>query len=150
MWILLILAAAAIGAWFAWNRPVASHAAVTPDSDGVIRFAVDDFADGKAHYFSFKDGGSEVRFFLVRSTDGVIRAALDSCDVCYREQRGYRQEGDDMVCNNCNQHFRTDLVNVVKGGCNPVPLERQQVGNQILVRAADLANGFGYFALAVR
>jgi uncharacterized membrane protein len=74
-----------------------------------------------------------------------MRAAFDACDVCYREKKGYRQEGMFMVCNNCDQRFRTDLVNEVKGGCNPAPLERRVEGNEIVIRTADIAKGGWYF-----
>ena len=29
-----------------------------------------------------------------------------------------------MVCNNCGQRFPSNLINEVRGGCNPSPLER--------------------------
>jgi uncharacterized membrane protein len=75
----------------------------------------------------------------------VIRAAFDTCDVCYPEKKGYRQEGDFMVCNNCDQKFRTDLINVVKGGCNPAPLQRELQGDQVVIRLAALEEGSWYF-----
>ena len=31
-----------------------------------------------------------------------------------------------MVCNNCGQKFSSDLINEIKGGCNPAPLERTE------------------------
>jgi hypothetical protein len=46
----------------------------------------------------------------MKSADGVIRAAYDACDVCYRERKGYHQEGDDMVCNNCGRHFPSTSI----------------------------------------
>ena len=67
----------------------------------------------------------------------------------FTKRKGYRQEGNDMVCNNCEQHFRTDLVNVVKGGCNPAPLRRQQVGETVVIAVNDIERGAGYFKTAV-
>ncbi|MDT8420700.1 MAG: DUF2318 domain-containing protein [Desulfuromonadales bacterium] len=110
-----------------------------------IRIDLDQVSDGQAHYFSHQVGGEAVSFFIVKSVDGVMRAAFDACDVCYREKKGYRQEGMFMVCNNCDQRFRTDLVNEVKGGCNPAPLERRVEGNEIVIRTADIAKGGWYF-----
>lgn len=122
---------------------------VSPDPNGTIRFAAADFNDGKARFYRLKSQTGPVDFFVVRSHDGVIRSAFDTCDVCYKALKGYRQEGDEMVCNNCDQRFRTDLINVVKGGCNPAPLRRQQVGDSIVIAAADVVQGAWYFKGAV-
>jgi uncharacterized membrane protein len=32
------------------------------------------------------------------------------------------QEGSALVCQNCGNRFRMDQVEVVSGGCNPVPI----------------------------
>ena len=34
----------------------------------------------------------------------------------------YEQEGDELVCQNCGNRFRFDKVEIIKGGCNPVPI----------------------------
>jgi uncharacterized membrane protein len=81
----------------------------------------------------------------VKSIDGIVRAAFDACDVCYKSKKGYRQEGDNMVCNNCNQKFRTDQVNEVKGGCNPAPLNRRIEGTQVVISGQDILKGAWYF-----
>src|SRR4030042_165622 len=84
--------------------------------------------------------------FLARgSSGGVYRAAYDACDVCFRANRGYRQEGDLMVCNKCGQAFPSVKVNEVKGGCNPAPLTRTVDGDSLVIRKIDLAAGKGYF-----
>ena len=104
------------------------------------------FSDGRARYYRYTTtGGRQVKFFVMRSSDGVIRAAFDACDTCYRERKGYHQEGDDMVCNFCGRRFRSVDINVLQGGCNPVPLERGVVGDQIVMKAASLELGTTYF-----
>ena len=108
-------------------------------------FSVSDVNDGDAHYYSYNSNGIDIRYFVLKSSDGTIRAAFDTCDVCYKALKGYRQEGNEMVCNNCDMRFRTDKINVVKGGCNPAPLKRQQVGDQIVIAAADIEKGAWYF-----
>lgn len=115
---------------------------------GEVAIPVADLADGQARFYRFAGRSGEVRLFLVKSRDGVVRAAFDTCDVCYKAGKGYRQEGDFMVCNNCNQQFRSDLVNEIKGGCNPAPLARLVKAGQVTIRSADLENGRRYFALA--
>lgn len=104
------------------------------------------FDDGSARFFTYESAGGEtVRFFVMKSTDGVIRVAFDACDVCYREKRGYRQQGDHMLCINCGQTFRSTEINVRQGGCNPAPLERAVVDGDVVLKAADLERGAFYF-----
>ena len=148
--IVLVLVAVAVGGWFAFDqKTLGGHEVVQVGQDGKLHFASTDFADGKARFYRFEGNSGPIDFFVVRSQDGVIRTAFDTCDVCYRERKGYRQEGNDMVCNNCDQHFRTDLVNVVKGGCNPAPLKRELAGETVVITANDLELGIGYFKTAV-
>lgn len=146
--IVAVVVLAGVTGWF-MNGSIASSpdgvTKVEPHADGNLRFAINDFADGKARFYRYQTEKGPIDFFLVKSNDGVIRAAFDSCDVCYRELKGYRQEGGEMVCNNCDQRFRTELVNEVKGGCNPAPLQRQQAGQQIMITAKDIETGSRYF-----
>jgi len=110
------------------------------------RLPVSLFNDGRAHFYRYTTSvGHEIRLFVIRSSDGVIRAAFDACDVCYRERKGYHQEGDDMVCNNCGRHFRSVDVNVITGGCHPAALERTVDGSQVVLKTSDLDLGAAYF-----
>lgn len=107
--------------------------------DGSVIIPVKTLNDGQAHYFKTKaDDGTVVDFFVVQSTDGVIRAAIDSCDVCYRSGKGYVQEGNVMVCTNCGRQFATDRINEVKGGCNPAPLARVMEGENLVISMKDI------------
>jgi uncharacterized membrane protein len=107
--------------------------------DEKLYIPIKDVNDGKAHYFKAKSGdGTIVDFFLVKSTDGVIRAAIDSCDVCYRSGKGYVQEGNVMVCTNCGRRFATDRINEIKGGCNPAPLARVVDGDNLVITMNDI------------
>ena len=104
------------------------------------------FADGQARFYKYVTAaGQDVRFFVMKSADGVIRAAYDACDVCYRERKGYQQKGDDMVCINCGRHFSSTSINNVEGGCNPAPLPRAIQGDQVVITAAAVAAGASYF-----
>jgi len=113
--------------------------------NGEVRINLGDVSDGKAHYYQFKDGERVTRFFLLMAADGQVRAALDACDVCFQAKKGYRQEGDVMVCNNCGNRFPADKINVIKGGCNPVPLDRNVEGNTLVLNANQLAQLTSYF-----
>lgn len=111
-----------------------------------VRLAAASFEDGHARFYRYLTAaGREIRFFVIRSSDGVVRAAFDACDVCYRERKGYHQSGDNMICNNCGRAFRSVNVNVITGGCNPGPLERILVADQIDITPAALERGASYF-----
>jgi uncharacterized membrane protein len=91
--------------------------------------------------FSFADAESNttISYFILKSTDGVIRAAFDACDVCWPEGKGYVQDGDrSMICRNCGRRFESVKVNEVQGGCNPAPLKRAIEGDQVVIRVDDL------------
>lgn len=102
--------------------------------------------DGLAHFYELpSQTGKTIRFFVLKSSDGVFRAAFDACDVCYREKKGYRQEGDNMVCNNCGRKFPSNLINVEQGGCNPAPLDRTIDGEYLVIKKSDIELGVRYF-----
>lgn len=113
--------------------------------DGMVKIPLDKVSDGQAHYFTYSEGGKSINFFVLKSQDGAIRAAFDACDVCYAHKKGYRHEGSEMVCNQCDQRFPADKINEVKGGCNPGPLERKIDGAMLLITQADIVAGAGYF-----
>ncbi len=137
--LLVIFAASQANAFFGGKFKT-----LTP-KNGELSIHVDKISDGKAHYFRAKaDDGTTVDFFVVKSKDGIIRAAVDACDVCYRSGKGYVQEGDVMVCTNCGRRFATDRINVVKGGCNPAPLKREINGNNLVISMADINTNSWY------
>ena len=107
--------------------------------NGKLEIPVANISDGKAHHYQVKsDDGTMVTFFVLKSADGVLRAAIDSCDVCYRSGLGYYQEGDNMVCKNCGQKFASNKINVIKGGCNPAPLNRTVEGDKLVINMRDI------------
>lgn len=112
---------------------------VTSTTDGVVRIPLADVSDGRARFFEYRAANSKtVRFFVMKSSDGVYRAAANACDVCYQSKLGYHQEGDDMVCNKCGRHFPSKDVNVITGSCNPDGIPRTVQGDNLLIAAGDL------------
>ncbi len=146
----ILAAAGAAAAFFALRgpgetaAPTAQSAQRTFDGD-VVAYPVSTFADGKARHYELADGGRTIRYFVVRSADGVIRAAFDACDVCWPAGKGYVQDGSAMVCVNCGRRFEADRVNDVQGGCNPAPLRREVVDDHLVIQRADILAGAGYF-----
>jgi uncharacterized membrane protein len=110
-----------------------------------VTIPVADLADGQAKYYSYDAGGVEVKYFVMKSSDGEYRAAFDACDVCYANKKGYSQQGGVMVCNNCGQQFDSTQINEVRGGCNPSPIDRTVDGQSLVLKTADLQTGVKYF-----
>jgi len=117
---------------------------LTP-KNGVVAIPISKIDNGEAHYFKVKSkSGILVKFFTLKSKDGVIRAAVDSCDVCFKAGKGYYQEGDFMVCENCGQKFASHKINEIKGGCNPAPLNRQVIDGKLIITMNDINKNSWY------
>lgn len=116
-----------------------------------IKHPVSLFQDGNARHFQIDIGdGISVRYFVIKSSDGVLRAAFDACDVCWYSKKGYYQEGDYMVCRNCGKRFASIKVNELRGGCNPAPLEREVVGENLVIQVKSILEGRKYFDFSKR
>ena len=141
-----IVVAAGLGL-FLFPADDLSSKPVATDNHGRITHAVSLFDDGQARHFEYADAESEttIKYFILKSADGVIRAAFDACDVCWPEGKGYVQDGDIMICRNCGRRFASVKVNVLQGGCNPAPLNRTVQGDQVVILTDDLRKGQGYF-----
>lgn len=123
----------------------AAKAAGVVETADEVKIPLDSLDSGKTLFLVHPREGRDLFYFALKSSDGVYRAAFDACDVCFRANRGYRQEGDLMVCNQCGQAFPSVKINEVKGGCNPAPLSRKVEGQFLVIRKADLAAGKEYF-----
>jgi uncharacterized membrane protein len=110
-----------------------------------ITYPANLFEDGNARHFAYRAENITVKYFILKSSDGVIRAAFDACDVCWKAGKGYFQAGDNMICKNCGRKFASVLVNEVKGGCNPAPLNRSVENGNVIIRTDDILDGKPFF-----
>lgn len=127
------------------SAPVAATSSPAAATLTQATFPASLFEDGKARHFQHVDKGFTIKFFILKSSDGVIRAAFDACDVCWPAGKGYYQDGDFMVCRNCGRRFASVLVNEVKGGCNPAPLNRRVENGKVIIQVEDILEGKQYF-----
>ena len=118
---------------------------IIKDQGGVIELSESQFSVDQPKFYIYRFPENSVRFFVLKSSDGVIRAALDSCDVCYAARKGFRQEGDYTVCNNCGNAYPSVKINVETGGCNPVSLVRTVKKGKVVILVKDLKAGLKYF-----
>lgn len=150
---LLVFAVGTVAAFhLVGSTEIATIATAAPTSQasqasGDVVYPVSMFEDGKARHFERKIGdGMTVRYFVMKSSDGVIRAAFDACLVCWREGKGYFQKDDVMVCRNCGRRFPSNRINVVTGGCNPAPLTRKVENGNVIIQAESFLEGKPLFA----
>lgn len=126
------------------SAEAAKEAGVIETGDAV-KIPLKALDSGKALFLQQEVDGRHLYFFALKSSDGVYRSAFDACDVCFRANRGYRQESDLMACNNCGQTFPSVKIGDVKGGCNPHPLARKVEGQYLAIKKSDIAAGKDYF-----
>ncbi len=94
----------------------------TAVSDGDLLIQAEDIGT-EASYFDYDADGVTVEVLAVLASDGTIRLALNTCQVCNGSPYAYFvQDGDDFVCQNCLNRFSSTDVGVVSGGCNPVSI----------------------------
>lgn len=80
----------------------------------------------QAVFYDFDADGVTVELFAVKASDGSIRMALNTCQVCNGSPYAYFvQDGDSFVCQNCMNRFSSTQVGIVSGGCNPVPITEE-------------------------
>lgn len=77
----------------------------------------------KATFYPVEVDGTEMEVIAGKDSQGKIRTAFNTCQVCYDSGNGYyRQLGEELVCQNCGNSFTMDVVGETGGGCNPVPI----------------------------
>ena len=78
----------------------------TVNEEGFVTIPISSVTDSMQKY-SYNANGVEVVYFTVLGSDGEIRTAFDACDVC-GGYMGYKQQGEDVVCNKCGRVFNID------------------------------------------
>jgi len=103
-----------------------------------------------ARFYPYAVDGKTMEIFAVKASDGTIRTALNTCQVCYSSGRGYyKQQGSAFVCQNCGNVFALDQIEKIKGGCNPIPVlakDKTDLGDSIGIGKAYLARVAPLFA----
>ncbi|WRS28586.1 DUF2318 domain-containing protein [Oscillospiraceae bacterium MB08-C2-2] len=76
-----------------------------------------------ARFYPVDVDGTQLEVVAVKASDGSIRTAFNTCQICYDSGRGYyKQQGNVLVCQNCGNQFSMDRVEIEAGGCNPWPI----------------------------
>lgn len=104
----------------------------------------------RAKFYPYTADGVKMEVLAVKASDGTIRTAFNTCQVCFNSGRGYYiQEGDELVCQNCGNRFQIDRVEKIKNGCNPVPITpdlKTDDGKYITISKSLLGKAKGLFS----
>lgn len=115
---------------------------IIKSEEGEIRIHLSEIRDGRAHFFTYKKSGKRINF-LVR-TDGKdnLSAYFDACFTCYKYKKGYRVEGTDLVCNECNLRFRlADEKWDNSKGCSPILIKSKIGKDSLIIKTDDIEKG---------
>lgn len=119
---------------------------VAPGADGQVAIDVSAIGNGQVRFFRFLNtSNQEVKFFVGRDVSGAVQVGFDASEVCAKRKRGFRADGEWMVCRTCDKAFRLSETNANPGGCAPVALAHRVVGTQLLLAESDILAGWRLF-----
>jgi uncharacterized membrane protein len=111
--------------------------------DGTITIPLSELSS-TAQFFEEEIDGVKIKFFAIKDENGEVKTAFDACDVCFNSRKGYTQDGDYMVCNNCGNRYHVSGLgteNKFRGGCWPSYLPSEQKDDELIIKISDLAEG---------
>lgn len=114
------------------------------DACDTLRISLDELTT-TATYFEYEAEQATVFYFALLDSDGEPRVALDACELCFEFKRGFRNEGDEMVCNNCGQRFEVDGLGDNEGQCNPGIVVFEVTETEVLIEPETLEASTDWF-----
>ena len=113
--------------------------------DGRIVIDVSGLPNSSSRHYRYREGGQVIKFFVVRDGQGVIRAALDACETCWKAGQGYKFKDGVMVCVQCGQKFPLGKIGLASGGCNPHPFPYKMENDSVMIAARELLLEANFF-----
>jgi len=111
-----------------------------------IVIPLSEVSDGKPHFYTYRKSGKRINFFVRTDSRGTVSSYFDACFTCYRHKKGYRQEGTDLVCQECGMRFGlAEEKWDPKGGCDPILLKSTITDNSLIIDTALLEKGAKLF-----
>ena len=117
-------------------------------ADNQVKVDAATLDDNQAKFYNVQmPNGKIIYFFVVKDENGVYRSAANACEVCFKTYKGFRQEGDEIICNNCGTRYPLEKIGTEKGGCNPGPISPNLSvkENQVIINQADLEQVLNLF-----
>ncbi len=126
------------------RRP--SFERVRPDAEGQVRIDVRDLDRRSARFYRFLNAGNqEVQFLVGRDSEGVLQVGFNANANHYKTRRGFSYQDGWMVDNKCETTTRLSAINQGGRGCKPAPLAHRVIGDELVLREADILEGWRYF-----
>lgn len=122
------------------SKSASEHQLVRAEN-GTIRLDAGKLKDGNAHFYTYRKSGKNINFFVRADSAGNLSTHFDACYTCYRKKKGYRQEGGDLVCNECGLKFRLADRKWLSRGCSPIPVASRIDRGFIVIKTSDLEKG---------
>jgi len=116
--------------------------------NGQVAIAATKLSGTTANYYNTElSSGKTIYFFVVKDKNGTYRAAANACQVCADSKAGFRQEGNQMVCNTCGNGYAIEKIATEKGGCNPAPInpDLKVTDDKIIIEQSDIEQVSEYF-----
>lgn len=121
----LLVLIAAFSLFFGKNDAKEGAQSLPVQRGGNVQIAKNEITE-TAMFIPYHAGGTNMELLAVKASDGTVRTAFNTCQVCYDSGRGYyKQEGNELVCQNCKNRFQIDQIEKEKNGCNPVPISEE-------------------------
>lgn len=114
-------------------------------TDGKIVIPVDTVKDGKVHFFTYKKSGKRVNFFVRTDSRENLSAYFDACYTCYKNRKGYRVEGTDLICNECNLKFGISEEVWENKDCRPIMIRSTVEGKNLILEVSSVEKGARLF-----
>ena len=89
-------------------------------------------------FVNYEVDGITIQFIVVRGSDGNIRIAFNTCQVCNPSPNAYFiQKGNYIECQNCGNRFHIDRIGVENVGCNPATIEEmEELEDKIILKTS--------------
>lgn len=109
------------------------------NEDGKIVIDTSDITS-KATFVNYVVDDVNIQFIVVRGTDGVVRIAFNTCEVCNPSPNAFFLQKDNYFeCQNCGNRFSIDEIGEVTGGCNPAPVSEKIMEDDKIIIDGDYA-----------
>ena len=119
------------------NNPEPTVEAVSAmDGNGHMTIYADKLSSERISFIRVSDD-SRIELLARVGDDGMVKAALGTCQSCNGSPRAYyTQEGGKLKCNNCGLTFPISVLDNPGGGCHPIMLDEtllQYQGNDLVM-----------------
>ena len=92
-----------------------------PREGGNIVIDVSKLPSEVPEFFAHRYQGKNINFFVVK-TNNTFLSFFDACIRCYTKRKGYRFEGEYVICRACNTKYPVSEIGKGFGNCYPIRL----------------------------